>query len=130
MADSVSPTERQDCWLAMSDLFVDNEVDYKSIAETLTRHCPGMTDAELRRTFFNEVAPVLGTNGLTPAPSVWTGFDGEEVIKDISERLSRQRESVVFRVTSGLWAVACQRIFRSIWAELERELALQRRARV
>lgn len=57
MADSIGTIERQNCWLTMSDLFVDNEVDYRGIANSLVQHCPNMTDAELKRTYFDEVAP-------------------------------------------------------------------------
>lgn len=67
MADSVSARERHNCWLAMSDLIADNEVDYQAVAEALVRDCPNMNRGELKRTLFAEVAPVLGTNGLTPA---------------------------------------------------------------
>jgi hypothetical protein len=129
MADTLSETERQDCWLAMSELFVDNAVDYKAVAETLTRHCPNMSDAELRRTFFDEVAPVLGLNGLTPAPSIWTGFDGDNVVSDISNRLARRRTSILYRAASGLWGAVGRLAFRSIWTDLQRELTLRRQAR-
>ena len=43
MANSVTPHERRNRWLVMADLFVDNEVDYKAIAEALVRDCPNMT---------------------------------------------------------------------------------------
>lgn len=122
MADSVSPRERHNCWLVMSDLFVDNEVDYKAVADALVRDCPNMSRAELRRTLFEEVAPVLGTNGLTPAPSVWTGFDGDAVIRDVAERLTQQHLSVWRRMTGGLWSIMCRRIFASDWKDLERAL--------
>jgi len=122
MADSVSPRERRNCWLVMSDLFVDNEVDYKAVAEALVRDCPNMNQAELKRTLFEEVAPVLGTNGLTPAPSVWTGFNGDDVLRDVAERLTQQHLSFFRRVTGGVWSAMCRRIFRSFWTDLEREL--------
>lgn len=122
MADSVSARERRNCWLVMSDLFVDNEVDYKAVAEALVRDCPNMSRAELKRTLFDEVAPVLGTNGLTPAPSVWTGFDGDTVIHDVAERLTRQHLSAYRRVVGSVWSSACRFLFRSWWTDLEREL--------
>ncbi|KVO08480.1 hypothetical protein [Burkholderia ubonensis] len=122
MADSVSARERCNCWLVMSDLFVDNEVDYKAVAEALVRDCPNMDCAELKCTLFEEVAPVLGTNGLTPAPSVWMGFDGDAVMRDVAERLTQQHLSFYRRVTGGIWSTMCRFLFRSWWAELEREL--------
>ncbi|KVU25794.1 hypothetical protein WK66_13255 [Burkholderia ubonensis] len=106
----------------MSDLFVDNEVDYKAVAEALVRDCPNMDRAELKRTLFEEVAPVLGTNGLTPAPSVWMGFDGDAVMRDVAGRLTQRHLSFYRRVTGGIWNAMCRFLFRSWWAELEREL--------
>ncbi|MGS1005532.1 DUF7079 family protein [Burkholderia glumae] len=122
MADSISARERRNCWLVMSDLFVDTEVDYKAVAEALVRDCPNMDRAELKRTLFDEVAPVLGTNGLTPAPSVWTGFDGDAVIRDVAERLTQQHLSLYHRVAGSIWSATCRLLFRSWWADLEREL--------
>jgi len=106
----------------MSDLFVDNEVDYRAVAESLGRDCPNMNRRELKRTLFEEVAPVLGMNGLTPAPSVWTGFYEDEVIRDVGERLTQQHLSAWSRITGILWNGICRRIFRSVWLDLEREL--------
>lgn len=122
MADSVTPRERRNCWLLMSDLFVDNEVDYRAVAEALVPDCPNMNQAELKRTLSDEVAPVLGTNGLTPAPSVWMGFDGDYVIREVGERLSQQHLSLAARMKSIIWNSMCRLIFRSFWTDLQREL--------
>lgn len=107
MADSVTPRERRTCWLVMSDLFVDNELDYNAVAEALVRDCPNMTKAELKR---------------TPAPSVWTGFEGDAVIRDVGDRLARQHLSLFAKVRGSLWNAACRVIFRSFWTDLQREL--------
>ncbi|MEX3930381.1 hypothetical protein AB4Y32_00960 [Paraburkholderia phymatum] len=115
MADLVSPLERRNCWLVMSDLFVDSAVDYQAVAEALVRDCPNMTQTELKRMLFEEVAPVLGTNGLTPAPSVWTGFDGDAVIRDIGDRLAQQHLSLLARARDALWNAICRLIFRSFY---------------
>lgn len=129
MADSIGTIERQNCWLTMSDLFVDNEVDYGGIADSLVQHCPNMTDAELKRTYFDEVAPVLGGNGLSPAPAVWTGFDGDQVLRDISGWLAQQQSSAYYRATGCVWRAMCRLLFKSIWSELERELLASRQTR-
>ena len=124
MADSMCARERRNCWMTMSDLFVDNEVDYKDVAETLTRQCPNMPVDTLRSVFFDEVAPVLGPNGLTPVPAVWTYFDGDEVVVGITQRLERQRASFFYRAKSGCWSAMCRCLFRSIWEDLEKELMI------
>src|SRR5262245_52517196 len=104
MADSINASERRSCWMVMSDLFVDNEADYNAIAKALVKDCPNMDLAELQRTLFEEVAPVLGTNGMTPAPSVWMGFDGDAVIHDVAERLTQQQLSAYRRIRGGIWS--------------------------
>lgn len=56
---------------ALSDIFVDNEIDFKYIA-SVAKEFPVDTVEEI---LFEWVAPVCYTNLLTPAPSVWCGFD-------------------------------------------------------
>jgi hypothetical protein len=115
-------TERRTCWMEMSPLFVDNVVDYRAVAEALRRHCPNMTLPNLKETFYNDVAPVLGLNGLTPAPSVWLMFDCDEVVEDISAWLARQHTSLYYRATGCCWRAMSRFIFKDIWAKLEGEL--------
>ncbi|KVP17353.1 hypothetical protein [Burkholderia ubonensis] len=108
----------------MSDLFVDNEVDYRHVAEQLTRHCPNMTIPLLKEAFFGEVAPQLASNGMTPAPSVWTEFDSDQVVDSISSMLSRRQTSLFYRVGNSLWRFICRRLCNDMWRKLEQELLL------
>ncbi|KMJ43570.1 hypothetical protein AB204_19000 [Xenorhabdus khoisanae] len=64
---------------ALSDIFVDNEVDYEYIA-SVAKHFP-LEHVEM--VFFEWVAPVCYTNGFTPVPPVWTFFDREQLWEDI-----------------------------------------------
>lgn len=130
MADTVGPRERRNCWITMSDLFVDNEVDYRHVAEQLIRHCPNMTILLLKEAFFGEVAPQLASNGMTPAPSVWTEFDGDQVVDDITRMLARRQTSLLYRVGNSLWRLMCKRLCRDMWQKLERELLVVRQADV
>lgn len=66
---------------ALSDLFVDNEVDFKYIA-SVAKKFPVDT---VEKILFEWVAPVCYTNLLTPAPSVWSGFDKKTLWVDICE---------------------------------------------
>jgi hypothetical protein len=74
------------------------------------------------------VVPVLGPNGLTPAPAVWTGFDGDKVVEDISQMLERRRSSMLRGATSRCWSTICRVIFKSIWQKLEHELLAARKS--
>jgi len=122
MADTISSEERRTCWIVMSDIFVDNEVDYRHVAEQLTRHCPGMTLASLKNVFFCEVAPELASNGMTPAPSVWIEFDSNKVVDGISNMLARRRASLFYLTGNNLWRLMCKWLCRDMWRTLEREL--------
>jgi len=126
MADSVSTSERQNCWIVLSDVFVDNEIDYRDVVVSLTRNCPNMSLPLLRQAFFGEVAPALATNGMTPAPEVWTAFDSDKVVKKISEMLARRHSSWVYRVGNWLWCLTCRWLCMEMWRKLERELRLVR----
>ncbi|WP_322024384.1 hypothetical protein [Burkholderia sp. BCC1977] len=122
MADSVNTLERQNCWIAMSDVFVDNEIDYRDVAVSLMRNCPNMSLPLLREAFFEEVAPALASNGMTPAPEVWTGFDSDKVVEKISEMLVRRHRSWVYRAGNCLWCLICRWLCSEMWQKLESEL--------
>jgi hypothetical protein len=71
---------------ALSDIFVDNKVDYKYIA-SVAKHFP-LEHVEM--VFFEWVAPVCYTNGFTPVPPVWTFFEREQLWEDIQELRRKQ----------------------------------------
>jgi hypothetical protein len=71
---------------------------------------------------------VLRTNGMTPASSIWAAFDGGAVIRDVGNRLARQHVSILSRVRGSVWSGACRIIFRSCWAELQKELRVAKKA--
>lgn len=112
----------------MSDVFVDNEIDYRNIAVSLTRNCPNMSLPLLREAFFEEVAPVLASNGMTPAPEVWTGFDSDKVVEKINEMLARRSRSRVRRVASRLWSLLCRWLCAEMWQKLESQLSAIRQS--
>lgn len=77
--------EREDAWEALSDIFIDNEVDYVAVA----RGVAGIPRADLEILFFEEVAPYCGPNLLTPIPPVWSGFSREPLVLGIRDRQRR-----------------------------------------
>lgn len=106
----------------MSDVFVDNEVDYRDVAVSLTRNCPNMSLPLLREAFLAEVAPALASNGMTPVPEVWTGFDSDKVVEKISEMLVRRQRPWVYRAGNCLWCLICSWLCSEMWQKLESEL--------
>lgn len=70
MGEALTRDERIRLWSALSDAFVDNEVDYPAIARQLA----GFDPAVVRAAFFEEVAPVCHKNLRAPIPPIWTAF--------------------------------------------------------
>lgn len=64
---------------ALSEIFVDNEVDIKYISSVAKK----FPIEKVEYIFFEWVAPVCYTNPLTPAPSVWAGYDKQELWDEI-----------------------------------------------
>lgn len=99
----------------MSDVFVDNEIDYRDVALSLTRNCPNMSLPLLRDAFFEEVTPALASNGMTPAPEVWTGFDSDKVCrKNKRNAIASKRFMGVFRRPSTLVPYMQMVVYRDV----------------
>ncbi|MFK0378870.1 hypothetical protein [Pandoraea sp. NPDC090278] len=117
---------RRNCWITLSNLFVDNVVDVRRVAFQLVRHCQPMTDEDIRRAFFYEVAPVLGPQTLSPAPLVWTEFDSDGVVEDVTARIQRRTLSPLFHMRCLIGDFACRLWFASDWKELAEAIAEER----
>jgi hypothetical protein len=66
---------REDVWLALSELWLDNQLqdyDHRHIAGVLL--ASGLSAEELRAIYLEEVAPLLWLNHWSVA-GVWSGFD-------------------------------------------------------
>lgn len=81
---------RKPVWLALSDLWLDTELDSRwldSIAVVLVES--GLSLDELRDIYRDEVAPVVYANLLSPA-GVWAGFDEAWLHQTIVDSLQRR----------------------------------------
>ncbi len=108
-------------WAALSDLFVDTEVDYKKIAE-VARHYP---IEEIEFALFHRVAPVCISNMLTPAPPIWWHFDEAQLVADIEALIQkRARQSVVGKCLCNVKDRVIRLISSSVWARLRAEIEL------
>lgn len=56
---------------ALSDVFVDNESDFKYISSIVRKFPVAIVEG----TFLEWITPVRHTNLLTPVPSVWSRLD-------------------------------------------------------
>lgn len=74
---------------ALSDIFIDNEVDYNYIA-SIAKNFP--IDL-VEYIFFEWITPVCYPNLCTPIPTVWAGFKPDILWKDIIEFRSQPRKN-------------------------------------
>lgn len=74
---------------ALSDLFVDNEVDYEHIA----RVARAFPVAHVEKALFEWVAPVCYTNTQAPVPPIWTGFERDSLWAEIQGLLAREAKA-------------------------------------
>ena len=79
---------RKPVWIALSEFYLDTELQPADIeAIRLVFAQSGYTIDEIRRINYEEVAPILLDNLLSPA-GVWAGFDADWLTKTIMARLS------------------------------------------
>lgn len=74
---------------ALSDLFVDNEIDFELIAQVAR----GFPLAHVEMVLFEWVAPVCYTNTLTPVPPIWTGFERDSLWAEIQCLRAREAKA-------------------------------------
>ncbi|EPF74636.1 hypothetical protein F945_01403 [Acinetobacter rudis CIP 110305] len=83
----------EDLWFSLSDLFVDNEIDCKLIADQILDY-----DAEtIEFHLFYNVAPVCSLNLEQMIPTIWAGFSKDELIKDIQVRGISSRNQITWK---------------------------------
>lgn len=108
--------QRTKLWWILSDAFVDNEVDYRAMAQQLR----GLDPAYVREVLFSEVAPVCHSNLESVLPGIWLCFNREELEADITNML-RAREL-------SSWRRWCDRVrvrwlrhrYGYVWGEIAR----------
>ncbi|WP_449105243.1 DUF7079 family protein [Pseudomonas mohnii] len=107
-------------WVALSELFVDSEVDYKGVAKVARKY----SIDEVEFALFERVAPVCVSNMLTPAPPIWWYFDEDQLISNI-ESLIKKRSGQGFVgkcisiVVGGLIRLICLNVWSRLKAEME-----------
>ena len=113
MADQLTD---KDLCEALSDIFVDNEVDYEYIA-SVARNFPLK---HVESVLFEWVAPVCYTNALSPVPPIWSGFESEALWRDIQELIAKEKSAGLVR--KGMANIR-QRYLRKEYADEWRKLS-------
>ncbi|MDI2113425.1 DUF7079 family protein [Commensalibacter nepenthis] len=108
---------------ALSEIFVDNEVEYYGIAY-VAKNFP---IEHVEMVYFEWVAPICYSNLQTPVPPIWTGFDREWLWKSIQEYRAKNSQLGRFRLFFHkifLKNLRNEYITRSGWNELKQHLEL------
>ncbi|WP_446750945.1 DUF7079 family protein [Stutzerimonas nitrititolerans] len=113
--------ERIRIWTALSDAFVDNEVDYPAIARQLA----GFERAAVKAAVFEEVAPVCYSNLQAPIPPIWTAFDGTWLAEAIEGNEQVRQASTFRRIRDRIFVIYLRYRLREEWHRIERELEEQ-----
>ena len=86
-------SSQQEIWMALSDLFIDNDISYELIAKRVAH----LTMSEVEHILYYEVAPVCIGNLLTPIPPIWQRFSENDIIPNIEEHLHRFNSKKFYR---------------------------------
>lgn len=84
---------QQAVWMALSDLFVDNEINHEYIAKRVAH----LSVSEVEHILFYEVAPICMSNLLKPIPSIWQVFDEDYINNEIKQHLHKFNSSKFYR---------------------------------
>lgn len=86
-------SDRQGVWMALSDLFIDNEISYDYIAQRVAH----LSVSEIKQILFCEVAPVCMSNLLVLTPTNAKGFSEEYIIPKVQQHLQKMHDSWLYR---------------------------------
>ncbi|MCP1507116.1 hypothetical protein J2Y83_003089 [Pseudomonas marginalis] len=114
-----SQLDQHQLWSALSDLFVDTNVDYKHIAGVAKNY----SVEEIEFALFERVAPVCVSNMLAPVPPVCWYFDKEQLVADIESLVKKRGEQGrVGKCLSGVMGRLIRIVSAKVWAELKAEI--------
>ncbi|NHF58161.1 hypothetical protein FK220_002330 [Flavobacteriaceae bacterium TP-CH-4] len=112
--------ERKIIWIALSDMYLDTELQeyhFKHIARTIAES--NYSFEEVRKIDREEVFPVLYTNLLSVA-GVWDGFQEEWLVQAILEKMGKKRFKD--RIITPLVYWKMKGMFRQHWDKVGEEL--------
>lgn len=121
MASVLTRDEHIRLWSALSDVFVDNAVDYAAIARQLI----GFDRATVEAAFFEDVAPVCYSNLQAPIPPIWTAFDSTWLTETIHGTQEARRTSAFCRLRDRALVAYLRYSFKDEWQSIQRALDRQ-----
>ncbi|TNB91744.1 hypothetical protein FHG55_24775 [Pseudomonas jessenii] len=115
MGRAMTKQQRADIRWALSDAFVDNEVDYAAIA----RQTEEFDRDEIKRILFEEVAPVCHSNLESTLPTIWLCFNREELESDIEKMLNAKKHNWMKSQLNSLLVKWLKLRYKYIWHNIE-----------
>ena len=107
---------RREVWIALSDLWLDTELDDSRLDEIAAVVCgSGFSRDEVQAIFHYELAPFLGWNCLIAAGEC-SGFDADWVCEQAAKRMGKPSLLKRILVGTGIMTYAA----RDAWQEVER----------
>ncbi len=110
----ISQQDRTNIWWALSDAFVDNEIDYAAIAKQVEHLEP----EEVKSILYSEVAPVCHSNLGSVTPNIWFCFNRNELENDINSMLEARKKSHLRRQRDKLLTQWLSYRYKYIWLEI------------
>ena len=104
----------EDLYIALSDLFVDNEVDYNHIASVAKLFPTSYVEHAL----FYYVAPYCYHNALTPVPYVCYFFDEDELLSAIDD-IKKKKNRPISKIKMRILAFYLKFKFKYAWQKLK-----------
>lgn len=123
MNTKINVEDRKPIWIALSDLYIDNELqysDFKIVANAI-RNSPYSLE-EVKRIDRNEVFPILYTNLLSVA-GVWTGFQEDWLVTKITNRI--RKRTYVGRFFNKIIFLFFGHMNKEYWQQVENVLKTQ-----
>lgn len=103
---------------ALSWIFVDTVVEFAYIA----RQVEGYDPEQIREILYSEVAVVCAGNLAGPLPPIWTGFQSDELNRDIEEMLLAKNTSWIRKKRYRLHVAWLRFTYKEAWKELSAHL--------
>ncbi len=119
-SDQVSgqSNQRQAVWMALSDLFIDNEIGYESIAERVAH----LSIPEIQHVLFYEVAPVCMSNLLVLSPENSKGFTEDDIFPTVEQHLQKMKTDRLYRQKVRLKAKFYKVFLKQDWLKIMEEI--------
>ena len=111
-----SIVEKRELWSALSDLFIDKEINYDAIARKTQSYSLNI----IKHSLFYEVAPICSPNLSSSIPIVWSFFEIDTIAPLIEQHISRYNNEKLYKLKSEFLVKYYKFQYKSEWLELQK----------